>query len=243
MESRRLTSLLLGAGLVVAAVLIGSGARGWVPWVGWLLPAATAAAFPVAAWCARRSPRLWDAAQLVGLTLVIAIPVAFGAGLITGVTRDGMFFETAFQGRAVLAALLLAGGLASCTHPLWHVQHVPPAPTEPAAAGLLELLPAFLALTLGSGVVALVAAVLIADLASGHPSSTGALAIPFGAMLALVAAAAGWAVGAIGAAAWRSSARRPVPAATARPWLVGVYVGIVAAAATFGFVATWLAKR
>ncbi len=232
----RRAELLLGATMVVAGCLLGSGVHAWRPWLGLLWPAAAAACFPAAAWSVRQDRRRPPATgRLVVLTLVISIAVTFLFGLITGLTADGMFLITVFFSRSVLAAPLVAWGLALCTRPLWARRAAAPlSPVEPGPSTVQEVLPAFGAVTLGSGVLALIAASVMAEGAVRRLPSTTALVIPFGVMYGLVAAAAGWAAGAVAAAVWRRRAPVETPVDQARPLLLRIYGGFVAVCAAFG---------
>ena len=105
---------------------------------------------------------------------------------------------------------------------------------------LSDALPAFTGFTLASAVVAFVATGLVATARFGRPSSTDALAIPFGAVFAVVAGLVGCAVGFLALGVMRLFHLREPEPAKLGAWLVGIYVVVVLAAAgsAFGLVLT-----
>jgi len=239
-EPRRRGDMILGALLAAVAVLWSSGGRGYAPGIGLLWPAAAAVSFPVAAWSGRHAPRPWGMGRLVGMTLVISIPVAYAVGLIAGLTRDAMFFFAVFLGRGVLTVPLLVLGIALCSRSLWQRPVVSPAPRENMERSVQDVLPGFGAVTLASGFVVLIVASLVAESWHRRLSSTTALVVPFGTIIALVCGAAGYAAGTVGAAVWRSRAKRETPVAEARRWLAAIYGGFVLLCAAVGAGSVWL---
>jgi len=233
---------MLGAAMAVAAIVISVGQPGYAPGIGLLWPAAAAAAFPVAAWSGRRALRPWGMGQLVGVTLVISVPVAHAVGLIAGLTRDAMFFFAVFIGRDVLTVPLLAFGLALCTRPLWHGPVVSPVPRDNMQRSVQDVLPAFGAVMLASGFVVLIVAALVAESWHRRLSSTTALVIPFGTIVALGCAATGYAAGTIVAAVWRSRSDRETPITEARRGLATIYGGFLLLCAGAGAVSVWLSN-
>jgi hypothetical protein len=105
-----------------------------------------------------------------------------------------------------------------------------PEPTRPQLK-LSDALPAFTGFTLASAVVAFVVTGLVANSRFGRPSSTDALVIPFGAVLAVVAGLVGFAVGFLAWGAVRLFHLREPEPAKLGAWLVGIYAIVVLAAA------------